>query len=96
MEETFDQYMKKNNPNWQQLPMKTIQQAKDLYELKKYHDQRAMTLLERQFSSSAGIDYTTDFEKAKSESEKISARLDNLIKPLENTNEMINSNVRSM
>jgi hypothetical protein len=95
-EETFQNYMTKTNPNWQQLPMDTIQQAKELYDLEKYYEDRATTLLKRQFSSSAGIDYTNDYEKTNAELAKTRARLDNLIKPLEKTNEMINSNVRSM
>lgn len=94
--ETFEIYMTKTNPNWQQLPMDTIQQALKLYELKKYYEVRANTLLKRHFSSSAGIDYTNDYEKTTAELAKTRAKLDNLIKPLENTNEIINSNVRSM
>ena len=94
--ENFQEYIAKINPNWQQLPINTIQQAKDLFELKKYYEDRATTLLKRQFSSSVGIDYTNDYEKTNTERIKISNELDNLIKPLENTNEIINSNIRSM
>ena len=94
--ENFQEYMAKMNPNWQQLPMDTLQQAKDLFELKKYYEDRATTLLKRQFSNSVGIDYTNDYEKTNSERVKISNKLDNLIKPLENTNEIIDSNIRNM
>ena len=94
--ETFEEYMTKTNPYWKQLSLETIQKAKNLYDLKKYYEDRATTLLKRQFSSSAGIDYTTDYEKTNEELVKTRSMLDNLIKPLENTNEMINLNIRSI
>lgn len=93
--ETFQEYMTKMNPNWQQLPLETIEKAKGLFELKNYYEDRGKTLMEKQFSSSAGIDYSTDYEKNNAKLGQIYEQLNETVS-ISNTNEHINTNIRAM
>ena len=36
--ETFEEYMIKTNPNWQQLSLETIEKNKELFNLKNYYE----------------------------------------------------------
>ena len=95
--EIFEDYMYKKNPNWQQmLSFNDITKLKELYELKKYYEERNKTLLQRQFSSLANIDYSTDYEKNNVELGKIYDQLNIMTSSITVTNELNNHNNKSI
>ena len=97
MKKTFQEFMNEKNPNWQQvLPMETITKLKELYDLKTYYEERNKTLMQRQFTSSAGIDYSTDYEKNNQELGNIYNQINEMTASLTVTNTITNENVRSM
>lgn len=65
---SFEEYMNENLPNWKnELSLENIQNLQQLYNKMNESQKIRDNVLNLQFSSKAGIDYSTDYQKASSE-----------------------------